>query len=228
MDMKCQGCGADTEVVKTTIVEGTRERLRVCANDHRAVTVEVWKTATGNEITVVPRLPATPPATNNLAQKVTGNREVTGNATGNPEGGGGVFRSGLVSSSVLSDPDPSVERKQVRAVRGTAIGYPQPFEEFWALCDDGGRGKGNKYPAFKAWRKNNLDPKITSVIWNRWMTTPAWLDGYNPDVSTWLNQRGFEREPSEVELRPRGKGLPEKAQRGREAWREALKGGANQ
>lgn len=81
--------------------------------------------------------------------------------------------------------------------------YPAAFEEFWSLCRNAGRGKGNKYPALKAWLKLKPDPKVTAETWNLWMETPTWFGGYNPDVSRWLNERGYERRPSEVEMRAR-------------------------
>lgn len=104
------------------------------------------------------------------------------------------------SLSHLSDPDP--DPTSVVSKPGMQE-YPAAFEEFWGLCRNAGRGKGNKYPAFKAWVKRKPDPKVAAETWNLWMQTPAWVGGFNPNVSSWLNDRGYERQPTEVEMRPR-------------------------
>lgn len=36
------------------------------------------------------------------------------------------------------------------------------------------------------------------------MLTPQWSEGFNPDVSAWLNARGYEANPTEINMRGRG------------------------
>jgi hypothetical protein len=134
-----------------------------------------------------------------------------GQPTGNPPAILGVSSSDLNSIPDLSDPDPSLDLFQrvdipaetAKKGRGDAAEYPSEFEALWGAC----RGKkGNKHPAFKAWKKNKPPLTLTIERWLLWMSTAGWHDGYSQHLSTWLNERGWENVPDPVQFKRRVNG----------------------
>ena len=136
---------------------------------------------------------------------------------------GGTERGGLDPvSSVLSSPDPEVvlapevttaleasgagagARDPSKRGRGDAVEYPEDFERLWK---ETGR-HGNKDPAFKVWVRIKTEATLTVLIerWLEWGQTQKWLDGFIPNLSTWLNARGWQDEPPEHEFRSKGAG----------------------
>jgi hypothetical protein len=71
--------------------------------------------------------------------------------------------------------------------------YAAEFEKLWTGV---GRGPGNKFPAYEAW-KNRGKPTADVVIasWFEWRKTLKWREGFVPHVATWLNARGWEDDP---------------------------------
>lgn len=78
--------------------------------------------------------------------------------------------------------------------QATAPAYPAEFEKLWAGV---GRGPGNKFPAFKAWKRaGKPTAEVLIAAWGAWQQTDGWKRGYVPHVSKWIRARGWEDEPT--------------------------------
>ena len=181
----CKDCGVRMEVVRTMSLADRTIRLNECPCGTRFETEEKFTR----------RLPV-------AHRQHTGSLPVnTGNLTS-------VLKSSDPDLSALSDSAPSSKPPESDAHarkskgRPNLKGYTSAFETFWHGCVDAGRGKGNKWPAFKFFDRLKPDPIKTFECWNRWMLTPQWRGGHNPDVSSWLNARAFESDPTAANMRP--------------------------
>lgn len=163
---------------------GAKLRLRRCEADGRFWTrtsekVDRW-------------LPAT-------ATDVAHNGDLTAIAVAQQLGGKGGSALGLIP---LPDSDQKASSKpQTRARRGRpGEDYPADFEAIWTGCKP---RKGNKSPAFKAWVKFKPDPIFTVERYQLRMRTDSWQRGFMQNLSTWLNDKGWETEPDPSEFATR-------------------------
>ncbi len=182
LPVTCRDCGLRMEVTKTMSSAARTTRINQCPCGSRFETEE----------RVTRRLPVAtgrPPV-------------VTGNPTSLDLISSLSDPISLSDSALTSKPPESDAGARKSKGRPNLKGYTEAFEAFWQGCNDAGRGKGNKWPAFKAFDRLKLDPIKTFETWNLWMTTPQWSGGHNPDVSSWLNARGFEGRPTAANLRP--------------------------
>jgi hypothetical protein len=113
-----------------------------------------------------------------------------------------VSGSDLSSSDPLSNPDPtSVVSKQGERRKGRKNGHDYD-PEFLALWDGiTPPPRGMKFKAFRAWIKCKPDTTLTQAAFHLWRQTDGWRRGYEPHLSTWLNDRGWEKEPTDAEMR---------------------------
>ena len=88
--------------------------------------------------------------------------------------------------------------KRVAIVDDADAGYPDEFLRIWNAWPQGKRG--NKGAALKAWKKakalRSVDFMLKSIEAHK-AHDPKWWEGeYIPHASTWLNQRGFDTDPT--------------------------------
>lgn len=88
--------------------------------------------------------------------------------------------------------------KRVAIVDDADAGYPEEFLRIWNAWPQGKRG--NKGAALKAWKKakalRSVDFMLKSIEAHK-AHDPKWWEGeYIPHASTWLNQRGFDTDPT--------------------------------
>lgn len=200
--MNCPKCGSIEARIARTImgpihdIRQRRCRCGVCWQTIEKIVPGTVQVKLAGEI--VPGAQVKMVATQNSAQVQKGDKG----------GSDPVFSS---SFPVNSDPNPkasllSEPRARVgRKGRPSTQGYTAEFESFWSRISV---RRGNKLPAFQAWVK--MDPSISHDLiftrYEQWAATPQWQDGFSLHVATWLNQKGWESEPSEADMRPRGKG----------------------
>ena len=180
------------EVVKTTPGPRGDHRFRRCACGSRGWSEERW-------FKWLPAVAGSPPAT----LPVT-----AGNPPATLGGRGGLLRSSSALSlpGLGADPDlTSVVSKQEKGKigRGDAKDYGE-FEVLWSGCDP--LPRGTKFKAFVAWSKLKPSPTLTLAVFLRWRESDDWRRGFEPHMSTWLNARGWEKEPTAAEMAPRGTG----------------------
>lgn len=88
--------------------------------------------------------------------------------------------------------------KRVAIVDDADAGYPDEFLRIWNAWPQGKRG--NKGAALKAWKKakalRSVEFMLKSIEAHK-AHDPKWWEGeYIPHASTWLNQRGFDTDPT--------------------------------
>lgn len=101
-------------------------------------------------------------------------------------------------SAGLSTYEPPERARVGRSVRGAALKYPLEFDAVLGECSG---WRGHKGAAFRAWVKNG-QPLAGRVgpVYAAWCRTDQWQRGFVPHLSTWLNARGWEKEPNAEEL----------------------------
>lgn len=144
------------------------------------------------------RYSAIPIAANSSPVAVNSNKPAPGDL-----GGLGLGLSDLSYPSFLrADPDlTSVVSKQgsARKGRGDATEYAADFEAIWHGCTP--LPRGSKFKAFKAWERLKPSSTLVLSVFAKWRTTDGWRRGFEPHMSTWLNDRGWENEPTPAEVR---------------------------
>jgi hypothetical protein len=205
----CPDCGARTESPRSQPLGGSTLRFRACACGFKGTTEERWIKVRPHRAGTVP---AHVPATARTVPAPLGGR------------GGLSLKSVPVSSLLsLSNPEPtSVVSKQEekRIGRGDAKDYDPEFEAIWSGVDPLPRGA--KFKAFRAWSR--LKPAATLIlpVFLLWRQTDGWQRGFEPHLSTWLNDRGWEKAPTEGEMRGAGAAAPDKYAASRAAWASIL------
>jgi len=135
------------------------------------------------------------------------------------KGGRGVSPSsvsGLPTSSDQESQSSLLGIPRARRGRPTTKGYTADFLKFWEAITP---RCGNKEPAFKAWVKFVGEIRDVNFTIERYLlraSTSQWQRGYAQNVSTWLNEKGWETEPDPSEF---DNGVPEKIQQSRDSAR---------
>ena len=186
--VKCPTCGAKTEAPRSQPGGSVTLRLRACPCGFRGTSEERWLKSTFHSAGTVPaHVPAT-------ARTVPAAKK----------GFGVSALSDLPSLPILSasDPDPTsvvstLESK--RKGRPSAHDYPPEFSALWDGIKPPPRGL--KFKAYRAWVKCKPDAISSIRVFTLWRGTDSWRRGFEPHLSTWLNGRGWETEPTAAELR---------------------------
>ena len=80
-----------------------------------------------------------------------------------------------------------------------AFTYSPEFEEAWKAWP--ANRKGEKGAAFKAWNKCASRPPLESILASieaHKQHSAKWLDGFNPEMVNWINDRGFDTDPTPI------------------------------
>ena len=184
--MDCPGCGKSDSMVPKTI-DGSRvvvraRRCRACRG--------LWRTREIIEKGSF-KLPGEKPYTAGQG-KAAGGFSPNGGTVG-----GSVLDLSLGNPSLGTAPSEPPDQTRARRGRPSATEYPAEFEQIWDGCKP---RKGNKHPAFKAWVKFKPEPNFTIRIYQARLRTDQWQRGYIPNLSTWLNEKGWETEPDPSEF----------------------------
>lgn len=194
--MDCPRCQAETKVIKSEPSTEGKARLRLCPTHGRFWSVErllKWFGATAIQL-LGNGSPTAPQRLDNL---------------GGEEGGSGL--SSVSSGSEKNGSEtPAASQPPSRARRGRGRPSKVPYTAEWnAMWPAMKRKRGNKQPAFEAWenyKSENAGPDLVDAnlvvkVWNQWAETDQWQRGFGQYVVTWINQKGWESEPDQVEFK---------------------------
>lgn len=79
-----------------------------------------------------------------------------------------------------------LNKKQKKAGRGSAINYPDLFEQIWSVT-----GTGSKLKAFRKWVEfGQPSPDVVICAWRSYLLSDRPMGGYVQDLSTWFHGGG--------------------------------------
>jgi hypothetical protein len=197
--MNCQACGSVSTTARIFEFKAINVRQYKCNECHAEFeTIERWSDDINQNNHSL---------TQGLTQITQGLMQITQGlmAIKSQKGVGGFLQSDLLLFPLGADPDPtSVVGKQgekkgeKKKGRPSSHEYPAAFLAIWESIKPAARGM--KYAALKAWMKCKPEPISCVAIFMRWRETDGWRRGFEPHLSTWLNGRGWETEPTPAEI----------------------------